>query len=166
VTDAGAVSRLAAARSRLEPLGGVTVVALGYATVDLDEAEDVAKSRFGDVTVRPAPDDALLGARCRIVVVASGPWIVLLEPATEGRLAASLARYGQVPVAEYLATTSDDANAMAAAASAGIALSPRTAGPFGLERLVLDGAPWGPHLILVEEDSRGATGPPAATIER
>jgi hypothetical protein len=165
VTDAEALARLAAARARLEPLGELTVVALGYAILDLDQAEADANATIAHDGARPAPDDALLGARCRIVVTPSGPWIVLLEPSTEGRLAASLARYGQVPIVEYLAPTTHGAGTVAAASSSGIALSPPTGGPLGLERLVLGNPPWGPHLILVDEDPRGALQPPTATIE-
>jgi hypothetical protein len=111
--------------------------------------------------VRPAADDALLGARCRLVVTRSGPWIVLLEPSTEGRLAASLARWGQGPVVEYLAT----AGGVASDAGGGIALSRPAPGPLGMSRLVLGGPAWGPHVVLVDGDARGAPEPPPATIE-
>lgn len=161
MTEAEALARLATARAGLEPLGDVTVVALGYATLDLDEAEAEAKATIAPEEVKAAPDDVLLGARCRIIITRRGPWIVLLEPSTEGRLAASLARYGQGPVAEYLAAT-DGAEPDAAA---GIVLSRPAPGPLGTSRLVLGGPPWGPHLVLVDEDPRGAPAPPAATIE-
>ena len=134
------------------------MVAVGHATLDLDQA--VAQPNIGN-----AADEPLLGARCRIVYSTTGPWVLLLEPSTEGRLAASLARYGQVPVAEYLTIATHDETTVAAA-SAGIALSPPAVGPLGNERLVLGNRPWGPHLILLEEDPRGAPQPPAATIRR
>jgi hypothetical protein len=166
VTEAAGLARLAAARARLDALGHVTVVARGYATVDLDAAAGASATIAGD-SLRSAPDDTLLGARCRIVVTVDGPWIVLLEPVTEGRLAASLARHGQGPVVEYLAlTVPRGETTVAAAARAAIALSPPAGGPFGPERLVLGDPASGPHLILLDEPPAGAPGPPPATIER
>jgi hypothetical protein len=165
VTDA-ALDRIALARSRLEPLGPLTVIALGYATLDLDQAEIDAIATIAHDGVRPAADDTLLGARCRIIVAITGPLIVLLEPATEGRLAASLARYGQVPVVEYVATRMNGPDIVAAATIAHITLSRPAAGPLGRERLVLGNPPWGPHVVLLEDRGHRAPGPPPATIER
>ena len=166
MTEADALARLAAARAGLDALGPLTVVARGYAGLDLDQDEAEATGTIAHDGVRPAPDDTLLGARCRIVLTLDGPWLVLLEPANEGRLAASLARYGQVPIVEYLALTTRAEDTVAVAARAAIALSPPAGGPLGRERLVLGGLAWGPHLILLEEPPPGAPGPAAATIER
>src|SRR3954452_16934611 len=81
-------------------------VGRGWATVELDRAEEevrkvlVAELLFRDVAAaellfRHTPRSALLGARCRRARTPDGEWIVLLEPDTEGRLAAFLARHGE-----------------------------------------------------------------------
>jgi hypothetical protein len=100
----------------------------------------------------------LLGAWSRIVTTGDPVRIVLLEPNTEGRLAASLARFGQEPVVMYLEPVVAGEDVRAAAAAVGILLSEARPGPFGRGRLVLGGSRWGPHLILVEPQE-------AATIE-
>ena len=56
---------------------------------------------------RPAPDCVHLGARCRVGRLADRPrdgatLVVLLEPSTEGRLAATLARHGEGWCATWL----------------------------------------------------------------
>lgn len=142
---------------------GLVPFALGWATVDLERAErafaqatGVPDGTFGEAT--DGPDDLLLGARCRIVRPRDPrmPIVVLLEPATEGRLAAALARHGEGPAAAWLralptaATASLEGMATAPPRSAG---SP---GPFGLESLLSDGPSGGPHRLLVT--------PPPGTI--
>jgi hypothetical protein len=139
-------------------LGPVDGLAIGSATVELDRA--AAEAWPGRSTV-PLPDDDLLGARCRVVEsVADQPALVLLEPSTEGRLAASLARNGEGPIALYLlvpARTIDRFRVVAPAS--GVHLSRPAGGPFGRAVLVLDGAPSGPHLIVTEAVGRGTIGP-------
>jgi hypothetical protein len=76
-----------------------SVVAVGLATVDLDRAA----ATFGEWPFWPAPGDALLGARGRATTLASGRTLLLLQPSTEGRLAAFLARHGEGLAALYLA---------------------------------------------------------------
>jgi hypothetical protein len=169
LSESGAISRLANAERRLDGLGvRLRVIATGLATLDLDEAEERARTTVAVRAVSSAPDDLLLGARCRVVSVEEGPSLVLLEPTTEGRLAASLARYGQEPVVSYMTTLLADEDVVTPAAAAGIRLSAPTPGPLGVARLVLGGPAWGPHVILVEsaDHAAGAAGPPAATIER
>jgi hypothetical protein len=167
VSEATAAWRLANAERRLDGLGlRLRVIGTGLATLDLDQAEERARAIIAHRAITDAADDALLGARCRIVSVDEGPSLLLLEPITEGRLAASLARYGQEPVASYMATLVPGEDVLAAAAMAGISLSPSTPGPLGMSRLVLGGPAWGPHVILVESAAVGAAEPPAATIER
>src|SRR2546423_8401422 len=84
LTEAAALERLAAARASLDALdardalGHLTVVARGYATLDLDEAQAHATQSVAHDEVRSAADDTLLGARCRVVVTVGRPWIVLL----------------------------------------------------------------------------------------
>ncbi len=96
-----------------------------------------------------APDD-LLGATGRVGrPMTNGPTVVLLEPGTEGLLAAALARRGEGPAVLFLATVDGSLPAaLDRLASAGI----RTRsghGPFGEAVLVL-GRPTGePQLIVV-----------------
>ncbi|HKG57228.1 MAG TPA: hypothetical protein VKA85_08270 [Candidatus Limnocylindrales bacterium] len=158
MTDTAA-ERLRTERRRLDALGvSLRTVAVGYATVDLDEAEAQLRLTLGARGVRAGADDALLGARTRIVETTDGALLVLLEPCTEGRLAASLARFGHGAVVEYLEVADEGTDVAAAAALAGIRLSAPAHGPFGPSRLVVGGRAWGPHVVLVDR-------PGAATIE-
>jgi hypothetical protein len=167
VSETTAIWRLANAEHRLDGLGvPLRVIGRGVATVDLDQAEERVRATIAHRAITGAPDDVLLGARCRIVIVEGGPSLVLLEPNTEGRLAASLARYGQEPVASYMSSVVPGEDVVGPAAIAGIALSRPTPGPLGISRLVLGGPAWGPHVILVEPGAVGDAEPPPATIER
>jgi hypothetical protein len=167
VTELEGIHRLDDARAVLEPLGlPLETIAIGWATVDLDRAEQQVRATMALRHVTPAADDGLLGARCRIVVPVDGPLVILIEPSTEGPLAGLLARRGEGPAVAYLAPVSPGADVVARARSAGIRLSAASDGPLGPSRLVLAGRRWGPHLILVEQRDRGAARPPAATIER
>jgi hypothetical protein len=93
-----------------------------------------------------APLDELLGARCRILDLEGGGTIVLLEPATEGLLAAALARHGEGPLAEYLVA---DPGAADRLRRAGYALTRPAAGPLGGQRRVRLGRRDGPFILLV-----------------
>jgi hypothetical protein len=167
VTELEAIRRLDDARRVLGPLGvALETIGIGWATVDLDRAEQQVRATMAHREVTPARDDDLLGARCRIVVPVDGPLVVLIEPSTEGPLAGLLARYGEGPAVAYLAPVSPDDDVVGRARTAGIPLSATSEGPFGPSRLVLAGRRWGPHLIVVEQRDRGAAQPPAATIER
>jgi hypothetical protein len=106
-------------------------IAVGWATVDLDRA---AAELVGGLDLRPeaftAVDDSVaLGARCRVAhgALPGEVAVVLLEPATEGRLAATLARHDEGPAAVWIA---------APASPADTDPSDATAGPFGPERLL------------------------------
>ncbi len=111
---------------------GVLLSALGWATVDAERlAAQLGKPLVGE----PQPDPAL-GATGYRVASASLP-LVLLEPATEGRIAAALARLGEGPVALYLdgitLGAGDDATPLANTGTgrAGRLLRPaRPSGPF------------------------------------
>jgi hypothetical protein len=115
-------------------------VAVGWATVELDRAaEELARWLGRGEIFADAPSSSLLGARCRIGRSgAAGPWIVLLEPSTEGRLAASLARTGEGWVAVWTADPPDAGR-----------WSAERPGPLGAERLALGGPVEGPHRLLV-----------------
>ena len=137
----------------------------GWATVELDRAEREVGEALRDLgpwTAEARPDEPLLGARCRLMRFQGDRDLVLLEPSTEGRLAASLARHGEGSVALWLHA---DAHAVDRARAAGFVLSRETNGPLGVERLLVGGPAWGPHLLLVV--TRQTAGRPAApaTIE-
>jgi hypothetical protein len=155
VSDADPAARLARERTRLDATSlGLRLVATGRATVDLDRAEADAREAMDVRRISAAGDDELLGAHCRIVATQRGDAIVLLEPSTEGRLAAALAKFGEHHVVDYVAGTGD---VVRTAAAAGVALSAVAGGPFGRQRLVLGGPRWGPFVVIVEQ---------AATIDR
>jgi hypothetical protein len=124
-------------------------LAVGWATVDLDRAAlELAGLLAPGSMFEPAADCGLLGATCRVGRArdpsAAAPTVVLLEPSTEGRLAATLARHGEGWCATW------EADAVVPERTSVV-----TDGPFGPERLVLGGRPDGPHRLLVR----------AATIE-
>jgi hypothetical protein len=119
-------------------------VAVGWATVDLERAAAAfAPAIPGGIAFEAAADELLLGARCWIAA-GSDPAIALLEPSTEARLAAFLARHGEGPAAVWLAADDDTPDPAARRVEAG---------PFGLEFLER-GGPGGPYvLVLVERAS-------------
>jgi len=122
----------------------------GWATVDLDRAEiEICAAltiRDGaPPSVNAGLQEQLLGARCRLLGDPARGQVVLLEPSTEGRLAAGLARFGEGSLALYLL---GDDDAPARARQAGLTLSTEGSGPFGPERLVITGPRDGPFLIL------------------
>jgi hypothetical protein len=128
--------------------------AVGWATVDLERAADefAADPSFAaNVRFAVVPATSLLGASCLVAreLLPGGISLALLEPDTEGRLAATLARHGEGPVAVWLSVPDLDA-AAAAMHRARIATSASRPGPFGAERLVLGGTIAGPHRLLVQ----------------
>ena len=131
------------------PIAG-RAIALGWATVELERAAVELGAELGIPAERfvGAAETSALGARCRVAreVLPDGMSLVLLEPATEGRLAATLARFGEGPAAVWLAV----ADLPVAVAAARVEMSVERAGPFGAERLILGGPIHGPHRLLVE----------------
>jgi hypothetical protein len=141
----GHESRVAAGRSLHGHPNGVTrVLAVGFASVDADRmAGQVAGASF----VPAAPDEAL-GARARIDTRAR-PHVILLEPSTEGRLAAALARNGEGPVALYLAVEGVMPPLLTSR------LRPARRWPGGdAARLLTPANPWGPFVFLVVAEQR------------
>jgi hypothetical protein len=118
----------------------VMLEAIGWATVELDRAETDLSAEFA-TAFEPTIREALLGATVRRST-GGQPQILILEPDTEGRLAGALARQGEGPVALYLRVPGLDE------IPAQLETRPGT-GPFGPARLVLNGPPAGPFLILV-----------------
>lgn len=127
----------------VHPNGITRLLAVGVASIDVEET-----ARGLGRPVREAAPDRALGARA--VLVDDLP-IVLLEPTTEGRLAAALARFGPSPVAVYLAAPG--ARPMAAGSAAD--------GPFGPSTLLAGTPAWGPHLLVcdVRSESSSTIGP-------
>jgi hypothetical protein len=141
----------------------LVVVAVGWATVDLDRAEQELDEWLGGPPADAERDDLdpHLGARVRIRPADGLPGnaIALLEPTTEGRLAASLARDGEGPCALYLRPRDGLDPWIAAAYRRGVAASTRAAGPFGASVLVAARPVAGPHLVIVADGSPGAEAP-------
>ena len=132
------------------------IVALGWATVDADRATVATALDLADAFA-PLPDDRHLGARVR-GSLARQPATFLLEPSTEGRLAATLARLGEGPVALYLVTGGGELGAVVSAMSAHIPAMGAAAGrpdvrpgPLGPAVLLPGGPAWGPHLLVVAQ---------------
>ena len=126
-------------------------VARGWATVELERAAaELGGSLAAGTGFEPTEPSTALGARCvRGTSADRYSWIVLLEPDTEGRIAAFLARHGEGWAVTWLdAEEADDRGRPGATAGA-------TAGPLGPERLE-PGSPSGPFRLHVAP----------ATIER
>jgi hypothetical protein len=158
VTVGGPLERLSALMGsetvvRTQNLTHGRTVAVGWATVELERAavEVGAALRASSDTFVEGARTLALGARCRIAgdVPSAGISLVLLEPDTEGRLAATLARLDEGPAAIWL-EVENLADAVAAVHASGSITSPAQAGPFGAERLLLDGPHHGPYRLLVE----------------
>ncbi|MBI2763350.1 MAG: hypothetical protein HYX54_06325 [Chloroflexi bacterium] len=121
----------------------------GWATVDLDRAEATLSGERRPPRRSTAVVDVVLGASGRSILLADGREVVLLEPSTEGRMAAALARHGEGRLVTYVLARP---GAPSRARAAGIGLSAERRGPFGPQRLVLGGSRWGPFLVLVAGD--------------
>jgi hypothetical protein len=142
-----------------EPAAGdpMLLVGLGWATVDLDRAADELGPWLGPPADAPSGVDHHLGAGAVLRAGGGlpGAWTVLLEPSTEGRAAASLARDSEGPCALYLRPA---AGLDAWLASAGGRPDVRD-GPFG-RQVLLPGEATGPFLVVTEgREPRVATGP-------
>ena len=132
------------------------LLAVGWATVDLDRAA----SESTMAAFEAAPDDPLLGAFARRSV--GDARLVLLEPNTEGRLSATLAKWGEGPVALYLAAHGPDRPFSGAEnAGAGVVSTGRD-GPFGPSVILLGGPITGPYVIVAA--GRGGPHGPDGTI--
>ena len=122
---------VAAARATL-PVGA-RLIGVGWATVDLERAEAGIGLDLAD-----ADDDIALGARCRTAALPDGVRLVVLEPSTEGRLTATLARHGEGPLVTWWEVADLE----------GIPVLPPSGGPLGPFRLRRGGAPQGPWRFL------------------
>lgn len=125
------------------------VIARIWQTVDLERT----LANLGLPSERLLEDD-LLGARGVLVRLTDEGVVAVLEPSTEGRLAASLARHGERETGLYVAPDGgfDEAR------RSGLTLGPTAGGPFGREALATDpGSLPGDSFLLIVE-------PPPATI--
>jgi hypothetical protein len=121
---------------------GARLRGLGWATVDLDRAAHEFERDLGlaNGSFVEGPESAALGARCRVASDLFGDVsLALLEPSTEGRVAAFLARFGERFAVNWYASPIEIDDGFAEARP----------GPFGLERLVIDGPRRGPYRLLV-----------------
>jgi hypothetical protein len=144
---ATAESRRTEAAVRDPWLADLPVAGIGWATVELDRA---AGELAGVGPFSPASRDASLGASARRSPLGKAapsatalPAIVLLEPDTEGLLAAALARFGEGVLVVYLgpldrADVDDTPH-----------LGPPRPGPIGPARLVIGRPAWGPHVLVL-----------------
>ena len=128
------------------------LVGLGWATVELDRAAEELGMWLGDRPERSDGTDPLLGAYARVFAAGGlpGDAVVLLEPSTEGRVSASLARDAEGPTALYLRPAAGLGPWLRAARTRGVRVGPRRLGPLGSSVIVADGPISGPHLVIVD----------------
>jgi len=158
--DPAAAARALALEAGLDPdrllLATVPLdlVGVGWATVDADRAAGELGLPGHPVAVVAVDPDVLLGAAGSIWRPAPDePSLMLLEPSTEGLLAACLARRAEGPAVLYLAPLEGLAAGLERLGAAGVRAR-RGDGPFGPEALVLDRTPAEPQLMLVGVPSR------------
>lgn len=128
----------------------VRVAAIGFASVD---AQRFAAERGWQII--SARRDAVLGAAASVVAgeARSGLRGLVLEPDTEGRIAASLARLGEGPAVLYLLPAGGLDEVRKRINRHGGRVTGEGAGPFGRAFALVGGAPWGPHVVVVESDA-------------
>ncbi len=139
-------------------VGSAELAGIGWATVELDRAARELGTELGlhSGAWVPAARDALLGARSwsALAPFGGGPAIVLLEPDTEGRLAATLVRFAEGVAAVYLRDRMAGGSATVAASTgprvSAVPSSAVASSALGPARVVLGGPAWGPHVVLLE----------------
>ncbi len=131
---------------------GLPVIGLAWATVDSGRAVAELTGAMPDAApFEPGTPEALLGGSSLLGRATTGRVrLVILEPSTEWRLAATLARHDEGPAALWV-------RGIARSIPDDLALSGPADGPLGRERLILGAPVGGPHLLVVEE--------PAGTID-
>ena len=142
----------AKAADRDARIGSAELAGIGWATVELERAARELGAELGidPGAWVPATRDALLGARAWSALgpADAGPAIVLLEPDTEGRLAATLVRFAEGVAAVYLRAPVVEASAPVLA-STEVPATAVAASALGPARMV-PGPAWGPHALLLE----------------
>ena len=133
--------------------GDLCVLGLGWATVDTERsATEFVKALDLPGTATSVDRDRLVGAYAHQLVDERFPGgrLVILEPSTEGRLAATLARDGEGPAVLYLGAFDGLDAWLAHARTLGVVVSRPDGGPLGRSVLILGGAPAGPHLVVAD----------------
>ena len=162
MADAGlltaAIQVRADAAARDPWLLGLPIVGIGWATVELERAAEDLTAAFvragmPEPAWAPVSRDELLGANAWVSHEWWPTWgpneppsIVLLEPDTEGRLAATLARFGESVGAAYVAPHPDGQRIEIDP----VRLGRPAAGPLGSGRLVLARPTWGPNVVVLD----------------
>jgi hypothetical protein len=142
-----------AGRGREDSDGDLCVLGLGWATVDTERsATGFVKALDLPETATSVDRDRLVGAYAHQLVDERFPGgrLVILEPSTEGRLAATLARDGEGPAVLYLGAFDGLDAWIAHARTMGVVISRAEDGPLGRSVLILGGAPSGPHLVVAD----------------
>jgi hypothetical protein len=130
------------------PNGVLDLLVVGLATVDRERALGHVIAD-GILTIPRDPHLGATASRDR-----ARPDLLVLEPDTEGRLAATLARHGEGPAAIYLRVGTGGLDAVAAhVRRRGGVVSTIRPGPLGRSVILLGGPPAGPHLLVVEDAS-------------
>ncbi len=150
IDPSAAVDGVAGGGDAIRVTTAFRLAGVGWATVDLDRAEAELDPWLGLTEAGGGHGEPHLGARTRTRESPGLPGrvLVLAEPVTEGRLAASLARDGEGPCALYLEPTEGLEAWLGAAVLRGVGLSAIRRGPLGPSVLVA-GVPSGPHLVVV-----------------
>ena len=147
------LARAAEVQGRLPAGVHLEPIAVGWATVELARAavELAAELDVSPDCFRAASGSVVLGAGCLVAkgVLPGGLALALLEPSTEGRLAASLARFAEGPAVVWLAAARPTAGLTGGGAPGG-ELPAAPVGPFGVERLILGGPQHGPYWLVVD----------------
>jgi len=128
-------------------LAAFPIVGVGWATVEAERAVDELASVLArDSAWVTEARDGLLGAKVlrRDSAPANGPDLFVLEPDTEGRLAAFLARFGEGVGAVYLEAARGEADRVVA------------------DRVVPVHPRWGPYAVVRSRGGRPGV-PPSAT---
>lgn len=142
----GAEAIRGAALARHAWLSDLVLAGIGWATVELERAERELEAALGGTWLE-AETDGLLGATARLrSQPLDGVLLAILEPSTEGLLAASLARFGEGVAAIYLARGVRRGSTPVEH----LEVSRIGSTPLGPARLVLRGPLWGPGVIVLE----------------
>jgi len=140
-------------RSGTDVDGELCVLALGWATVDTERAAtEFVKALDLPGTATSVDRDRLIGAYAHQLVDERFPGgrLLILEPSTEGRLAATLARDGEGPAVLYLGAFDGLDAWIARARKLGVVVSRAEDGPLGRSVVILGGSPSGPHLVVAD----------------
>jgi len=138
------------------PDGAGRLVAVGWATVETDRAVDELADALGiaPTSFHAALPSAALGASCLVldVPLPGDVALAVLEPATEGRIAAGLARWDEGPLVAWYAAAEPESepDGVDVATVPGVSAASGRVGPFGPERLVGRDPLTGPHRLLVD----------------